>query len=97
MELNAIGESREPRRGCLFCKSGREDDVVQKLRFWFPDIRWMSPAKTRYRRVGGEAREERVALLPGYVFFETAEELPTRQLKRPGDVYKLLTYDDGDW
>lgn len=96
MERNA-GDARELRRGCLFCRSGRETEVIQRLELLLPDVRWISPAKTRYRRTGGEAREERVTLLPGYIFFQTAEELPVRLIRRPDNVYKVLTYGDGEW
>ena len=83
--------------GCLFCKSGSESEIVRKFEFLFPGSRAIVPLKTRYRRMGGEAREEDVPMLPGYVFFETEQDLNLRKLLRTQSVYRLLCYGDGDW
>lgn len=85
-------------RGCLFCKGGREEKVVLALTLHFPMLHVISPVKQRYRRVGGKAIEERVTLLPGYVFFETREpEIPLRDIVRQPNVLKVLKYPDGGW
>ena len=84
-------------RGCLFCKTGKEKEVVQQMGLYAPALRAIAPVKLRYRRVGGVALEEKVSLIPGYVFFESSEgELPAR-LTRLENVLRLLTYPDGDW
>jgi len=89
---------RETRyRGCLFCRTGREKNVIRQLDCLLPHSRSVSPVKLRLRREGGAAREETVPLLPGYVFFETCEDLPRREILGMEDVLKLLTYADGDW
>lgn len=57
-------------RGCLFCKSGKEEEVVQRFEMALPDGKAIFPTRTRIRRKGDMVTEETVALLPGYVFFE---------------------------
>lgn len=97
MEKNATGETGGLSRGCVFCKSGREGNVLRSFELLIPSARVIVPTKTRYRRAGGVAVEEQVILLPGYVFFETSEALPAHRLTRAEDVLRLLTYADGDW
>ena len=41
--------------------------------------------------------EERVLLLPGYVFFESHEPELSMKLSRQEHVLRLLTYPDGTW
>lgn len=92
------GTAPEVNRGCLFCKAGREDIAVQALALLFPALNVIAPVKQRIRRVGGKAIEERVSLMPGYVFFETSESrLSARDLVRQESVLRLLTYPNGDW
>ena len=57
-------------RGCFFCKSGKEEDVVLRFGLIFPEGRAIIPTRTRIRRKKDVAIEEKVSLLPGYVFFE---------------------------
>ncbi len=83
--------------GCLFCRSGKEERVARDFERLYPDVRAVAPAKLRYRRTGGRAVEERVALLPGYVFFRARELGSLRKLFAHEDVYRLLTYEDREW
>lgn len=57
-------------RGCFFCRSGKEAEVVQRFQGVFPDARAIFPTCTRYWRAKKEAVEYQVPLMPGYVFFE---------------------------
>ena len=96
-------------RGCLFCKSGKEADVIDRFRTTFPTGEAIYPTRTRIRRVHDVAIEERVPLLPGYVFFQIAEQEPEAtgvadailvallEFSRIDSVLKLLRYSDGTW
>lgn len=64
-------------RGCFFCRSGKETEVVQRFSSAFPNFRAIFPTCTRYRRMKDGAIEEHVPLLPGYVFFETNDSQET--------------------
>ena len=96
-------------RGCLFCKSGKEAEVIDRFRTNFPTGEAIFPTRTRIRRVHDAAIEERVPLLPGYVFFQIAEQEPEApgttdanlvtllEFSRIDSVLKLLRYSDGTW
>lgn len=96
-------------RGCFFCKSGKEADVVNHFKTAFPNGAAISPTRTRIRRVHDAAKEERVLLLPGYVFFQIVEKEPEApggtdallmallRFSKIDSVLKLLRYSDGTW
>lgn len=96
-------------RGCFFCKSGKEDEVVRHFGVAFPDDIAIAPKRVRYRRTKDAAIEERVSLLPGYVFFQAREagapesdvaDVLSHALMRfahTDSVLRLLKYTDGDW
>ena len=65
-----MDEEKRISRGCFFCKSGKEIDVVRQFEMRFPGGRAVAPTKSRYRRAKDVVIEEKVPLLPGYVFFE---------------------------
>ena len=101
--------SIEVYRGCFFCKSGKEADVVRHFKAVFPKDMAVAPTRTRYRRTREGAIEERAPLLPGYVFFEIREagtQAPEivdevlsalQSFARADSVLRLLKYTDGDW
>ena len=95
-------------RGCLFCRTGKEMAVAQRFESMLAGTKAVAPTKSRYRRTQAGAIEERVALLPGYVFFEagqlmeSSQDIDTfqneiREFTRSDSVLKLLRYNDGDW
>ena len=104
-----MGETGSISRGCFFCKGGKERDVVSLFAVAFPNDRAIAPTRTRYRRTQEAAIEEKVPLLPGYVFFEIQEDgtpapeeadetlLALRVFARADSVLRLLRYSDGNW
>lgn len=96
-------------RGCFFCKSSKEADVMRHFNMTFPNGQAIVPTRTRIRRTREAAIEERVPLLPGYVFFEIREAgtpVPggtdavlqaLLEFSRIDSVLKLLRYSDGKW
>ncbi|MBE5774502.1 MAG: hypothetical protein E7337_11300 [Clostridiales bacterium] len=95
--------------GCFFCKSGKEAEVIRRFETTFPNGEAVSPTRTRIRRTRDAAIEERVPLLPGYVFFQITEQDPEApgiidaillallEFSRIDGVLKLLRYSDGTW
>ena len=87
--------------GCIFCITGREFAVAQRLEKTIPGLKAISPVKLRYRRMEGVAHEERVILFPGYVFFEVqaGSDVEIRTIYIDQDVFKVLYVDDEkkDW
>lgn len=82
--------------GCVFCKTGAEDDLAEKLKRKFSEIQLVVPKKKRVRRQGDRA-DELVVLFPGYLFFRADEAFPAYSLARNDDVYRLLLTDRSDW
>lgn len=87
--------------GCIFCITGREFAVAQRLEKAIPGLKAISPIKLRYRRMDGVAHEERVILFPGYVFFEVqaGSDVEIRTIYIDQEVFKVLYVDDEkkDW
>ena len=87
--------------GCIFCITGREFAVAQRLERAIPGLKAISPVKLRYRRMAGAAQEERVILFPGYVFFEVRSDadIEIRNIYKDQDVIKILYVDEEnkDW
>ena len=73
-------------RGCLFCRSGKEEEVVKHFEMVLPDSRAIFPTRTRIWRKGDVVKEETVALLPGYVFFEVNVDEQAVQGQEPIEV-----------
>ena len=75
----------------------------------FPNGKAIVPTRTKIRRTREAAIEERVPLLPGYVFFEITEDgtpapgiidavlKALLDFSRIDSVLKLLRYSDGTW
>jgi len=109
MEAEQTIERTQLSRGCYFCKTGKEADVIRRFNVTFPYGEAIAPTRTRIRRTHDAAIEERVPLLPGYVFFQIAEnELQKRgttdaalsallEFSQIDSVLKLLRYSDGTW
>ena len=76
----ALEDNGDVCRGCFFCKTGKELEVVQSFLRSFPSYHAVAPTRTRYRRTKDAATEERVPLLPGYVFFEAVADRKDRVL-----------------
>lgn len=105
----SMGQDTTVSMGCFFCKSGKEAEVIRHFETTFPKARAIAPTRSRYRRTPNGAIEERVPLLPGYVFFEITEEgtpapgiidqvlLALLDFRRHDSVLSLLRYNDGSW
>ena len=96
-------------RGCLFCKSGKEKDVIRQFNLTFPNGEAVFPTRSAIRRTREGVLEDCVPLLPGYVFFQIEDRKPEApgtidavlrallEFSRTGSVVKLLRYTDGTW
>lgn len=83
--------------GCLFCWTGKEENVILQMRSRFPGVEAIAPLKLRHRRTDGTLVEERVRLFPGYIFFRNVDPDAVLELRRFDDVLRLLVYPDDDW
>lgn len=77
---------------CLMVETGEERTVVQLLRA--RDLgRGMVPQRVRIRKLRGVWRQDRIRLLPGYVFVFAEEEIPIWKYQGMEHVLKPLRYD----
>lgn len=83
--------------GCLFCLTGREETVAERIRVNCPGIHAVTMRKMKYRTSRGVKSSEESLLLPGYVFFRArADANPMCDLPKI-DVIRILTTDVGEW
>lgn len=83
--------------GCLFCKSGMEKHLAQKLAIRCPQAEFIIPEKTRIRRKSHEAIEETVILFPGYIFMRTSADFDAYEALNIANVYRVLADSEKDW
>ena len=82
----------EPLVRCLMVETGEEARVMQLLRVRRLG-RAMFPQRVRIRKIRGVWRQDRMRLLPGYVFVYTDEEIPVWHYHGMEHVLKVLRYD----
>lgn len=85
--------------GIVFCITGKELTVAQRLERNIHGLRALSPVKLRYRRMGGIAQEEKVVLFPGYVFIKLTNDADMKDIQQDQDVLRLLytNLEEKDW
>ena len=83
--------------GCLFCKTGGEVRLAEKIGNMYTGIEAIVPQKLRYYRYAGQRNEEKVLLFPSYIFIKTNETFALFSLSAIPDVYRILSCADGCW
>lgn len=96
MSERAVGE-QALRYGCLFCRVGAEESLVQTLTERLEGVEAVRLVKKRRRFSAGKVAEETVALLPGYVFVRAPEDYPLFFKARLSSVYRVLSDTEGNW
>ena len=90
-------EAVETAYGCLFCMTGKEEQVARNIRENCPGIHALTMRKMKYRTRGGQKSSEESLLLPSYVFFRAPIDAdPFHTLPRLG-VVRVLTTDNDEW
>ena len=77
---------------CLMVETGKEATVVQLLKTRRLG-QGICPRRTRIRRIQGKWRQDRVYLLPGYVFVFADEEIPVWSYHRLEHMVRILRYE----
>lgn len=85
------------RYGCLFCRVGAEESVVQTVTERLENVDAIRLTKVRRRYTAGQVREETVSLLPGYVFVRAPEDYPLFFRAKVPNVHRVLTDTEGRW
>lgn len=83
--------------GCLFCITGREERIVQRIAESCPLVHAVTMRKMKYRTSHGQKRTEEALLLPSYVFFTAPTDTDPFQALPKTDVIRILLSNDGEW
>ena len=81
----------------IFCKTSSENKIANYIKMAFDDIETAVPMRIRRKTIRGNAIEDLVNILPGYVFFRTKDDQYVPQLEYVPNVFKLLEYDNRSW
>ncbi len=79
---------------CLFCISGQEKKVMEKLNAL--GCAPLAPLVMRWKPEAGGLNKTARRLLPGYVFFDTEQEPNWQDIRSCDAVLRVLQYDDGE-
>lgn len=83
--------------GCLFCSTGKERFVAQRVEQVCPGARAVAAVLEKHKSVQGQKLRVEAILLPGYVFFEApADMIPSASLPRE-HVIRVLEDEQGVW
>ena len=82
--------------GCLFCKTGKEQSVINRIHISCPEVRAITMRKIKYRTCKKIKRTEETIVLPGYVFFRVPSDIEPPAVFPMENVIRLLSMD-GDW
>lgn len=77
---------------CIFCKSGSEDILAEKIAKVSPQIEALIPVRTLQQKKNGIWVSTQQHLIPGYIFLYVGEDISFRDIKQLLDVYKVLDY-----
>jgi transcription antitermination factor NusG len=80
---------------CVFCKTGFEKDVAQRLNTIDNRIEAMAPTRVLQEKRKGIWEQRELILIPSYVFLYAEEEIKVNLKAEVSDVYKLLEYGTG--
>ena len=82
--------------GCLFCITGKEQNVAERVQAACPDVRAITMRKVKYRVCKKVRRTEEEIALPGYVFFQAPSYIEPVLVFPRQDVIRTLSME-GDW
>lgn len=77
--------------GCLFCRTGKEKSVAERIQAACPDVRAITMRKIRYRTCNKVKWTEEAIVLPGYVFFQAPSYIEPIQTFPAENVIRILT------
>ena len=81
---------------CLFCKTGSEKTVEQRINIIDSSIKAIAPVRILSERYNGKWEIRERVMIPGYVFLYFEDELAVDTLKTLVRNYKILEYQAGE-
>lgn len=80
---------------CLYCKSGSEQTVADRLNALGSDLVAIAPRRIVQEKRKNQWERRDLALLPGYVFLFCEDEATLPFRLKVTDMYRLLQYETG--
>lgn len=88
---------REKAYGCLFCITGREKAVAERIERVCPHIRATPAFQEKHKSKDGRKSRIKTVMLPGYVFFEAPDDIEAAGSLPMTDVIRILKGSGEDW
>ena len=79
--------------GCLFCITGKEKGVAERIQTSCPDVRATTMRQLKYRTCKKAKTREEEILFPGYVFFEAPSDMKPSIEFPTQNVIRILLLD----
>lgn len=92
-----FSSDRVPLYGCIFCKTGCELETVNQLSEAIHTVGFIVPQKIIRRRTKAGMIEEKEILFPGYVFFQSTDDVPLVTIMQNKNVLRVLNATKNDW
>lgn len=83
--------------GCVFCISGREQEVAERIQRVCPEVRATAVFQEKYKSVCGKKSRIKAVIMPGYVFFEAPDDAGIVSHFPTIDIIRVLKGNDHDW
>lgn len=83
--------------GCLFCITGKEKGVAERIQTSCPDVRATTMRQLKYRTCKKAKTREEEILFPGYVFFEAPSDMKPSIEFPTQNVIRILLLDREIW
>ncbi len=80
---------------CIFCKSGSEDQIAEKIALLCPTLEAIIPVRTLQEKRKGLWISTQQHLIPGYIFLYDNENANLQSIKQLLNVYRILDYETG--
>ena len=94
--LEADAHEESVAYGCLFCVTGKEQSVAERVQAACPDVRAITMRKIKYRTCRKVKQTEEAIVLPGYVFFKAPSYIEPVLIFPRLNVIRALSME-GDW
>ena len=83
--------------GCLFCETGREQELCNLIEYKCPDVEVYSAKCMKHKTFHGVHSREPKVFIPGYVFFRCVDDLHKPDEFPRDRIFKVLRTELGDW
>lgn len=96
-----MSSGNEPQQGmsygCLFCITGKEESVAERIQTNCPEVRATTMRQLKYRTCKKVKTREEEILFPGYVFFEAPSDMKPSIEFPMQNIIRILLLERGIW